>query len=529
MNEPGRCSESSMPRCPTVALGLLFALACSCAPPGDAHREQLRDPGLERWIRRQSQASAERLLRNVSSGATVEKRLETKFVADDRMELVRDALRARDGRLRLVGELLVQTVTAAPGSVVAAPAGKPPEPDYFFHWTRDSALVMDVLITRLRTGPPAGRQVIRQRLEEFVSFTRKLQESQVPTGLGEPRVNADGTADFLKWSRPQHDGPALRALTLLRYREDLEPGAAKALLEDVIRRDLDFIRERWSKDAFDLWEEYRGQDYYTRVVQLSALEAGARNDPARSVVYSEGAGKIAEALEAQWLPEQGIYGFGAGTRAYWDGTRKEKPGRNLDAAVLLAVLHGKRVVGRHSVLDDRVLSTAVKLEDQFDRLYAINRTRAPDEGVAMGRYEGDDYYGGNPFQLITLCYAELHYRLAAALVVGNRVDVTRWDLEFLSRALTRSGSGARLAADEGLPDAFREPLIRGLILRGDDLLRTLRRHTPESGELSEQFDKETGRPVSGRDLSWSHAALLTAVEARRAALEQYHLLLEARP
>ena len=41
----------------------------------------------------------------------------------------------------------VQIIVPKPGSVVASPvlAAYDPEPDYFFHWYRDSALVMDAL------------------------------------------------------------------------------------------------------------------------------------------------------------------------------------------------------------------------------------------------------------------------------------------------------------------------------------------------------------------------------------------------
>ena len=35
--------------------------------------------------------------------------------------------------------------------------------------------------------------------------------------LGEPRFNPDGTIDIFRWSRPQYDGPALRALACLHY------------------------------------------------------------------------------------------------------------------------------------------------------------------------------------------------------------------------------------------------------------------------------------------------------------------------
>ena len=55
------------------------------------------------------------------------------------------------------------------------------------------------------------------------------------------RVNPDGTLDMLRWARPQHDGPALRALTLLRWARvaPLAPAVA-AMLAELLRADLRF-------------------------------------------------------------------------------------------------------------------------------------------------------------------------------------------------------------------------------------------------------------------------------------------------
>ena len=51
--------------------------------------------------------------------------------------------------------------------------------------------------------------------------------------------------------------------------------------------------------------------------------------------------------------------------------------------------------------------------------------------------------------------------------------------------------------------------------RGDAYLETVRAFTPESGDLSEQFDQTSGAQTSARHLAWSYAAFLTAVAARR--------------
>ncbi|HAH05362.1 MAG TPA: hypothetical protein DCM05_02375 [Elusimicrobia bacterium] len=425
--------------------------------------------GLETWIAAQRKLSLERLLRNVSSTGTVVEKEFDEVHADP----------ARKAGLKIEGGKIRASITPKPGSVVAAPAGKPPEPDYFFHWVRDSALVMSELAA-------LGHD---QQVKDFAAFSRSLQASD----LGEPRFNADGSRDFLRWSRPQYDGPALRALALLR----VDPEAAKT--------DLDFIASDTEREGFDLWEEYRGHDYYTRAVQAAALRAGGRVEASRRL-YAE--------LDKLWLEDKGYYAFALGPRTYWDGTVKEKPGEGLDVAVLLAALHGGLTEGRTSPLDERVLSTAVKLEDLFESLYPFNKKRAEDEGVAMGRYNGDTYFGGNPWVFATMAYAELHYRAAELLSKKESIPVTPLNREFLSRALRRAGGGA--LRDEAL--AERESLLRGLVLRGDDLLRTLKRATPPSGELAEQFDKETGAPASGRDLSWSHSSFLSATDARARAL-----------
>ena len=44
----------------------------------------------------------------------------------------------------------------------------------------------------------------------------------------------------------------------------------------------------------------------------------------------------------------------------------------------------------------------------------------------------------------------------------------------------------------------------------------MRAFTPESGDLSEQFDQTTGAQTSARHLAWSYAAFMTAIAARRA-------------
>ena len=45
----------------------------------------------------------------------------------------------------------------------------------------------------------------------------------------------------------------------------------------------------------------------------------------------------------------------------------------------------------------------------------------------------------------------------------------------------------------------------------------MRRYAGEAGELSEQFDQNTGEQTSARHLAWSYAAFISCVHARRDA------------
>jgi glucoamylase len=99
-------------------------------------------------------------------------------------------------------------ITPAPGSVIASPNVK--DPDYFFHWVRDSALVMKTIVSLYEKekyrNPLKSLQHLKT-FDDFISLTEKLQSSDSPYGLGDPRFNADGTVDKIKWARPQLDGP----------------------------------------------------------------------------------------------------------------------------------------------------------------------------------------------------------------------------------------------------------------------------------------------------------------------------------
>ncbi|WP_119270177.1 glycoside hydrolase family 15 protein [Taklimakanibacter deserti] len=399
-----------------------------------------------------------------------------------------------------------QTVRPRPGSIVASPvlASWDPDPDYFFHWFRDSAIVIDALRVLHQDGPIGpealthfrdfidfslslrrleGKPLVEDKswrsrttaqFQQYLRSDEELAAVTPDTVVAETRVNPDATLDISRWSRPQHDGPALRILVVLRW---LGGGIA---LDDDCRRsaalllhgDIDFILAHWDEPDFDMWEEEKGENYYTDRLSASALEQAAlwldrqaRNEDRRkAAACRHAASHIRRRLDDYWLESEGFY------RSRLSGT----PSKYLDISVIFAIIHSGEDGASHGLRDARVLATLAKLEALFAKDYAINHGRPEERAPALGRYSGDVYFSGGAYYFSTLAAAEFYYRLAAVLH------------------------------------------DRTYRARGDAFLETVRAYTPENGELSEQFDRVTGRQTSAKNLAWSHAGLITAVAARRA-------------
>lgn len=400
------------------------------------------------------------------------------------------------------------SIRAVRGAIVASPvlASWDPEPDYFFHWYRDSAVVMDAL--RLlhedgRVGPealtqfadfvrfnaslatldgsallvaPAWRDKVAPNFLKYLRSEEDLADTRGDAVAADTRVNPDGTLDISSWTRPQHDGPPLRALCLLRWSQGCAFGRdLDAEVAALLRADLAFTFTHWQRPSFDIWEEEQGLHYYTLRVSAAALAEGAdwlasRGDEPTALRYRVEAALIASRLDGFWMEEAGHYR----SRVLSSGLRSSK---ELDIAVILAAVHAEGSGAAHTVHDLRMQATLARLEALFDGAYAINRNRDAQTGPAMGRYAGDVYFSGGAYYFSTLGAAEFCFRAAA-----------------------------------GAQDA------RGWIERGDAWLATVRRFTPDSGGLSEQFDQNSGAQTSARHLAWSYAAFISCVAARRRAL-----------
>ena len=394
----------------------------------------------------------------------------------------------------------------AAGSVLASPviADWDPEPDYFFHWVRDSAIVMRTVVELMAdAATDRARRRWRGHFEEFVRFSlalsgldgaqflsrsghrqatrrgarkflRRDAELRALAGdklLGEPRFNPDGTIDILRWSRPQYDGPALRALACLRY---LAAGGAPA--EEVVallRQDLGFTLRHAGRRCIGPWE-MAGQNlhhYYVALVQLGALvhDRDWAGDATAEWIAAEQ--RLRARLDRHWSERHQVYA------ATWP-IAAESTDDLIDAATLLAVLDADLPDGPHSILDPRVRATQAAIERLFARKLPINRRRPAEQAPALGRFRGDRYFGGGAWYVTTLAAAALCYRLAPC------------------------------------PGQDRAALVG----RGDAVMARVRALTPQDGSLSEQVDRTTGAPTSARHLTWSYAAFISTARLRARAV-----------
>ncbi len=376
------------------------------------------------------------------------------------------------------------------GAVLASPSTS--EPNYAFHWIRDSALTWKALLSLARAPgtSPALRQRILDRAGEWIRFEQRLQATPKLTDLGEPRFHTDGTANFDPWGRPQNDGPALRALALVelgriwlsegRIREvEDELYRARLPAEGLIKKDLEYVAYHWRDQSFDLWEEEKGLHFYTLTAQKAALEKGSAfallmKDPGAAEFYSKTAQRIGAELARFTDPQGGILRYALDRSAPLP--HKSSP---LDIAVVLAAIETHdgqfRVPVRASYETLRALSV-----DAVER-YPVNRIRETPEGqplgIALGRYPEDRYTGtgfgiANPWFLSTLAAAEFFCKLSLSPEGNSRK--AEW-LGLAERQFNR-----------------------------------VHFHRLPNGGLPEQFDRETGHVRGARDLTWSYASYITA-------------------
>lgn len=320
-----------------------------------------------------------------------------------------------------------------------------------------------------------------------------------------------------------------------------------------------------------VWEEVSGLHFYTLLTLRTSLIDGAKvalalGDSTAAERYETVATELTPSIHRFWSPTKEIVRVTLDHTAGRESTENAHVGdaeygkkSELDAAVILAVLHAGRDSSWSALASggseeaesaEKILSTLRRLMDAMGTLYPLNAgRREKKEGVALGRYPEDEYDGvglsiAHPWYLATSAAAEYLYLVITRLAESPGGDARGFTLTpLLHSTLTSilpalSPSLAPVGSTVSRTDAT--AIVEALFKLADSFLAVVQRYVGEQHRLDEQFERtgvargsekhadgeiEDGKrdgPVVGRgarELTWSHAALITAVQQRKIAKE----------
>lgn len=288
---------------------------------------------------------------------------------------------------------------AVNGTVVAARSGPSyvdTNPDYEYDWVRDSSLTMDV-VQRFYAASNNTKAIAFYQEILFQYAAGRAEEQNLPdlvTGLGEPKFYLNNTLFTGPWGRPQNDGPATAAITLIEFANAyLARGGNLTTVKQQIYdsatypaapvlKDLLFVASNWSSPSFDLWEEEESDHFYTRMVQRRALVMGASfatslGDSATSTTLSAAATALTATLSQFWDVNRGLI-------LYEYGPVLHDKSSYIDIAVVLGIIHGYAGDGVFAYTDDEVLVSAYKIATSFLSVYSIANTTEDASGQVLG-------------------------------------------------------------------------------------------------------------------------------------------------
>ncbi|KFZ23642.1 hypothetical protein V502_01878 [Pseudogymnoascus sp. VKM F-4520 (FW-2644)] len=404
---------------------------------------------------------------------------------------------------------------AAAGIVISSPSTT--NPDYLFTWTRDAALTLKCLVDFFSLS---GDTALQQVIDNYVTAESQLQQVSNPSGtitsggLGEPKFNIDMSAFTGPGGRPQRDGPALRATSLIAYSRLLissgKSSYARSTVWPIIQNDLSYVSANWNKTTFDIWQEIESSSFFTVAVQYRALVEG--NTLAVELGTSctdcvSQAPQVLCFLQDFWSPTLGY------TVANTGGGRSGK-----DVGTILASIHiFDTAAGCDATTfqpcSDRALANHKVVTDSFRSIYNINTGLGQGAAAAVGRYPEDVYFGGNPWYLATLAAAEQLYDALHVWAVQASITVTPISLAFFQDFDSSIAAGTYSSSDSTYVS-----LLDKVKAYADSYIAIVEKFTPSSRSFCEQFSKSDGVPVSAIDLTLSYTAFLTAVAAREGAM-----------
>eukprot|EP01059_Diplonema_ambulator_P037065 TRINITY_DN9610_c0_g1_i1.p1 TRINITY_DN9610_c0_g1~~TRINITY_DN9610_c0_g1_i1.p1 ORF type:complete len:491 (+),score=156.57 TRINITY_DN9610_c0_g1_i1:35-1507(+) len=389
------------------------------------------------------------------------------------------------------------------GGVVAAPDNNVPGGgSYYYHWMRDAGLSTRAYMS---TNDNAY-STVSDVMGAYQKWVAARQVEQDPNGINiltEPKFNLpDGSVFTGGWCRPQTDGPALRANSMTRWANILLSNGKNSEVDAVaqlIETDLAWVVNNWQSNSCDLWEEVQSTDFFwNRMAYVHALTEGAAllvklGQSSTAATYTSTASTIRATLANHW---NGNY--------YYESTNRE-----VDGSVIHAIVSFGGNDTDLGPLSDKAASTLAHYEQVFCSQYPINNndTAKGVPGIMIGRYPGDQYGGGNPWQLLTAAVAELYYAVSLGVSTHSAYQAAMTQ-PFKADDANFKGWRQHLGAKTP------SELAASAKSSGDSVMTRLFYHVQGNGVVYEQIDKYNGTQKSAYGLTWSYANILNALHMR---------------
>ncbi|KAL9093977.1 MAG: hypothetical protein Q9165_003647 [Trypethelium subeluteriae] len=289
----------------------------------------------------------------------------------------------------------VNTPGAANGTVIAAQSAV--NPDYAYNWVRDSSLTMDVVYQLYNAATSSSAQAAYAQVLFAYAGARATEQNDpnLQTGLGEPKFFLNNSIFTGPWGRPQNDGPATSAITLMEFatayvKNNGSTATVRQLIYDSdtyptqapVQKDLLFVANNWSSPTFDLWEEEESTHFYDRLVQRRALVMGASfaqllNDSDTSSTLSSAASALTDTLSEFWNEGRQLI-------LYEYGPVLNNKVSYKDIAVVLAILHGYAGDDVYSYTNDQVLVSSYRIATSFIPVFPIANVTTDNSGQVLG-------------------------------------------------------------------------------------------------------------------------------------------------
>lgn len=285
-------------------------------------------------------------------------------------------------------------------------------PNYYYHWTRDAALVMRTLVRHYRKN---NDLICFKQIIDYVKVESYFQNLPTLGGIGEPKFHVDLTAYNESWGRPQNDGPALRGLVMLEIMENLnEYNFLLVEIRNILGKDLRYILDNINQPCFDLWEEVYGYHLYTRGVQYKFLKEIENKN-----IFPELQAEISNKKRELWnlIQHHQI----TATSFNIEGQKC----REYDTSLLLLVSHVDYDLEVVDITQPHFIDYVKKMVSYYENEYYINSTFSGNM-ILLGRYKEDQYFRGNPW---IICTASLYQLIVKFKELKINLDATNFNYD----------------------------------------------------------------------------------------------------